>query len=76
MLKLISIVMQASLSQSRSVVIFSVYIMLKSLYNVDPLTHHFYIVKLGFIGINIFILIFALKHRLWVLVRTVSMRQF
>ena len=36
---------------------------------VYPLMPHFYIVKLGFTGVYIF-LIFALKHRLWVLVRT------
>ena len=39
-----------------------------------PLTPHFYIVKLGFTGVYIFFLIFALKHRLWVLVRTASLR--
>ena len=38
-------------------------------YNEHPLTPHFYIVKLGFTGVYIF---FALKHRLWVLVRTAS----
>ena len=27
---------------------------------------HFYIVKLGFIGVSFFFLIFARKHRLWV----------
>ena len=36
-----------------------------------PLTPHFYIVKLGCTGVYIF-LIFALKHRLWVLIRTAS----
>ena len=37
-----------------------------------PLTPHLYIVKLGFTeGIHYF-LIFALKHRLWVRVRTAS----
>ena len=35
--------------------------------NVYSLTPHFYIVKLGFAGYTFF-LIFALKHRLWVLV--------
>ena len=41
--------------------------------DVDPLTPHFYIVKLGFTGVFIFfLLIFALKHRLWVLVRTAA----
>ena len=34
--------------------------------NEDPLTPHLYIVKLGFTGIHFF-LIFAPKHRLWVL---------
>ena len=43
--------------------------------NVDPLSSHFYIVKLGFTRVYIF-LIFALKHRLWVLVRTASLRRF
>ena len=38
----------------------------------DPLTPHFYTVKLGFTGIYVF-LIFASKHRLWVLVRTASL---
>ena len=42
--------------------------------DVDPLTPHFYIVKPGFTGV--FILIFALKHRLWVLIRTASLRRF
>ena len=38
----------------------------------NPLTPHLYIVKLGFTeGIHYF-LIFALKHRLWVRVRTAS----
>ena len=39
--------------------------------NVDPLTPRFYIVKLRFTGVYIF-LIFARKHRLWVLVKTAS----
>ena len=42
------------------------------LYNFDPLKSHFYRVKLGFTGVYIIILIFARKHRLWVLVRTAS----
>ena len=42
------------------------------LYNFDPLKPHFYIVKLGFTGLYIIFLIFAWKHRLWVLVRTAS----
>ena len=39
--------------------------------NLHPLTPHFYILKLGFTGVYIFFLIFALKHRLWVLVEAV-----
>ena len=46
------------------------------LYNVDPLKPHFYIVKLGFTGVYIIFLISAQKHRLRVLVRTASLRQF
>ena len=46
------------------------------LYNFDPLKPHFYIVKLGFTGVYIICLIFAWKHRLWVLVRTASARRF
>ena len=38
--------------------------------NEYPLTPHIYIVKLGFTEVFIFFLIFALKHRLWVLVRS------
>ena len=38
--------------------------------NFDPLKPHFYIVKLEFTGVYIIFLIFARKHRLWVLVRT------
>ena len=45
------------------------------LYNFDPLEPHFYIVKLGFTGVNIIFLISAQKHRLWVLVRTASARR-
>ena len=44
--------------------------------NKDPITPHFYIVKLGFTGVYMFFLIFASKHRLWVLVRTASLRRF
>ena len=43
--------------------------------NEHPPTPHFYIVKLGFTGVYFF-LIFAPKHRLWVLVRTASLRRF
>ena len=35
------------------------------LYNFDLLKPHFYIVKLGFTGVNIIFLISAQKHRLW-----------
>ena len=46
------------------------------LYNFDSLKPHFYIVKLGFTGVYIIVLISAQKHRLWILVRTASARQF
>ena len=46
------------------------------LYNFDPLNPHFYIVKLGFTRVYLIFLISAQKHRLWVLVRTTSPRQF
>ena len=42
------------------------------LYNVDPLKPHFYIVKLGFKGVYVSLLISAQKHRLLVLVRTAT----
>ena len=51
--------------------IFAEYIMLTRPCNLHHLTFHFYIVKLGFTGIYIF-LIFALIYRSWVLVRTAS----
>ena len=41
----------------------------------DPVTPHFYIVKLGFTQRYIYVFIFALKHRLWVLVRTASVSE-
>ena len=44
--------------------------------NFDPLKLHFYIVKLGFTGVYTIFLILLKKHRLWVLVRTASPRQF
>ena len=47
-------------------------IMKTHLYNFDPLKPHFYIVKLGYTGVYIIILISAQKHRLWVLLRTTS----
>ena len=43
------------------------------LYNFDPLKPHFFIVKLGFTGVDIIFLISAQKHRLWVLDRTASL---
>ena len=46
------------------------------LYNVHPLNAHFYIVKRGFTGLYIIFLISAQKHRLWVLIRTASARQY
>ena len=42
------------------------------LYNFDPLKPYFYVVKLGFTGVDIIFLISAHKHGLWVLVRTAS----
>ena len=46
------------------------------LYNFDPLKPHFYIVKLGFAGVYIIFHISCSKHRLWVLIRTASLRRF
>ena len=46
------------------------------LYNFDPLKPHCYTVKLRFTGLYIIFLISAQKHRLWVLVRTASLRRF
>ena len=45
-----------------------------NLYKFDPLKPHFYIVKLGFIGVYIIFLISAQKRRLWVLVKTAPRR--
>ena len=42
-----------------------IFITKTSLYNIDPLKPHFYIVKLGFTGVYIIFLISAQKHRLW-----------
>ena len=50
-------------------------IMKTCLYNFDPLKPHFYTVKLGFTGVYIIFLILLKKHRLWVLIRTASLRQ-
>ena len=47
-------------------------IMLTSPNNVYPLTPHFNTVKIGLTGVYVFP-IFALKHNLWLLVRTASM---
>ena len=47
-----------------------------SIYSVDLLKPHFYVVKLGFTGVYIIFLISAQKHILWVLVRTASARRF
>ena len=52
------------------------FIMKTYLYNFDPLKPHFYTVKLGFTGVYIIFLISDQKHRLWVLVRTASVRRF
>ena len=49
--------------------------MLISPYNVDPVTIHFYVVKLGCTGVCIFPY-FCFKHRLLVLVRTASRSTF
>ena len=46
------------------------------LYKFDPLKPHFYIVKLGFTMVYIIFLISAQKHKLWVCIRTASLRQF
>ena len=54
----------------------AVIIMKTCLYTFDPLKPHFYIVKLGFTGVYIVVLISAQKHRLWVLVRTALQRRF
>ena len=51
-------------------------ITIKCLYNFDPFKPHFYIVKLRFTGVYIISLISAQNHRLWVHVRTASLRQF
>ena len=44
--------------------------------NIYLLIPQFYIAKLGYAGVYLFFLIFAPKHRLWVLVRTASARRF
>ena len=42
----------------------------------NPLESHFYMVKLWYVGVYLFFLIFGPKHTLWVLVRTASARWF
>ena len=54
----------------------SFYITKTYIFNFDPLKPHFYIVKRGLQGYTLFFLISAQKHRLWVLVRTASVRRF
>ena len=54
----------------------SYFIMKIHLYSFDPLKPQFYSVKLGFTGVYINFFISTQKHRLWVLVRTASPRQF
>ena len=44
------------------------------LYNVDHIKPHFYIVKPGFTGVYIIVLISAQKHTVCVLVRTASLK--
>ena len=51
---------------------FTLPIILASPCNLCPLTHHFYIVKMGFTGVYVFFFFFfALKHRSWVRVPTI-----
>ena len=44
--------------------------------NFDPLKRHFYIEKIGFAGVYIIFLIAVIKQRLWVPVKTASLRRF
>ena len=53
-----------------------VHIMIKCPCNVYSLTLHFCIANLGFTGVFIFLLIFALKHRFLLHVRTASVKRF
>ena len=59
----------SSMSAEDKLIVFSYSITKTYLYNFDPLKPHFYIVKLGFTGVYIILLISARKHRLWVLDR-------
>ena len=54
----------------------SIFIRKTCLCNIYPLKPHCYIEKLGYAGVYLFFLIFAPKHRLWVLVRTALARRF
>ena len=47
------------------VLLISAHITKTCLYHFDALKPQFYIVKLGFTGVNIIFLISAQKHRLW-----------
>ena len=51
---------------------YAVFITKTRLYDFDPIKPNFDMVKLGFTGVFIIILISAQKHRMWVLVRTAS----
>ena len=76
---LLSLALQPSVVSCKitvSMLFMSYYIMKTGPCNVYPLEPHFYIVKLAFAGVYLFFFFFALKHRLWVLVRTASPRRF
>ena len=49
-------------------------IILTCLYNLHSLTRHFYIVKVGLTCVHFFI--FALIHRMWLLIRAASLKEF
>ena len=50
-------------------------IILTCLYNLHSLTRHFYIVKVGLTCVHLFF-IFALIHRMWLLIRAASLKEF
>ena len=52
------------------------YITKTCLYNFDPLKSHFYIVKLGFTGVYISLLISAQKNRLWAVLTSTTFYVF
>ena len=54
----------------------TLYITKTYLYDFEPLKPHFYIVKLGFTGVYIILLISAQKHRLWELVNEYPQSMF